>query len=79
MVGLSVALSLARAGAKVRILERGPKCGQEASAAAAGMLAEGAEVGAEGPFHSLSHQSRDLWPGWAARLLACLLYTSRCV
>jgi glycine oxidase len=70
VVGLSVALSLARAGAKVRILERGPKCGQEASAAAAGMLAEGAEVGAEGPFHSLSHQSRDLWPGWAARLLA---------
>jgi glycine oxidase len=69
VVGLSVALSLARGGARVRILERGPKCGQGASAAAAGMLAEGAEVGAQGPFHDLCRQSRSLWPGWAAELL----------
>ncbi len=69
-MGLSVALSLARGGARVRILERGPQCGQGASAAAAGMLAEGAEVAAEGPFHNLCRQSRDLWPNWAAELLA---------
>lgn len=70
VVGLSVALSLARGGARVRILERGPKCGQGASAAAAGMLAEGAEVGSEGPFHHLCRQSRNLWTNWAAELLA---------
>jgi glycine oxidase len=70
VVGLSVALSLARRGAKVRILERGPKCGQAASAAAAGMLAEGAEVSAEGPFQRLCRQGRALWPDWAAELLA---------
>jgi glycine oxidase len=70
VVGLSVALSLARRGARVRILERGPECGQAASAAAAGMLAEGAEVSAEGPFQNLCRQSRALWPKWAAELLA---------
>lgn len=70
VVGLSVALSLARRGATVRILERAPKCGQAASAAAAGMLAEGAEVSAEGPFQDLCRQSRALWPNWAAELTA---------
>ncbi|MGA8427968.1 MAG: glycine oxidase ThiO [Candidatus Dormiibacterota bacterium] len=70
VVGLSVALSLARGGARVRILERERKCGQAASAAAAGMLAEGAEVNAEGPFQNLCRQSSALWPNWAAELLA---------
>ncbi|MFZ0168143.1 MAG: glycine oxidase ThiO [Candidatus Dormiibacterota bacterium] len=70
VVGLSVALSLARRGATVRIFERAPKCGQAASAAAAGMLAEGAEVSAEGPFQDLCRQSRALWPNWAAELMA---------
>lgn len=69
MAGLAVAVSLARRGAQVRVLERGLHCGQGASAAAAGMLAEGAEVTEAGPFLELCRASRALWPSWAEELL----------
>ncbi|HUY56404.1 MAG TPA: glycine oxidase ThiO [Candidatus Micrarchaeaceae archaeon] len=68
VVGLAVAVSLAQRGASVRVLERGPRCGEGASAAAAGMLAAGAEATEAGPFQQLCHRSRELWPNWAAAL-----------
>ncbi len=69
MVGLSVALELARRGLPVELLEREAQPGQGASAAAAGMLAVGVEAGEGGPFMELCRSSRELWPGWAEGLL----------
>ena len=68
MVGLAVASSLARRGARVTLLERGPRCGEGASAAAAGMLALGAEAAEAGPFQELCRSGRELWPSWADQL-----------
>ena len=68
VVGLAVADALVRRGARVGILERGARCGEEASAAAAGMLAGGAEATGADPFQDLCRASRQLWPGWAAEL-----------
>jgi glycine oxidase len=65
---LAVADALVRRGARVRILERGARCGEEASAAAAGMLAGGAEATGADPFQDLCRASRQLWPNWAAEL-----------
>lgn len=70
VIGLSVAVSLARAGAAVTILERGKRCGEGASAAAAGMLAVGAEVSEGGSFLELCRRGRALWPSWAQELRA---------
>ncbi len=69
MVGLAVAVSLARRGAQVRVLERGGRCGEGASAAAAGMLASGAEATESGPFQQLCRTSWELWPSWSDELL----------
>lgn len=68
MVGLAVAVGLARRGAQVKVLERGPRCGEGASGAAAGMLAAGAEATQGGPFEELCRSSRALWPNWAEEL-----------
>ncbi|MGH7643361.1 MAG: glycine oxidase ThiO [Candidatus Dormibacteria bacterium] len=69
VIGLAVALSLARRGAQVRVLERGVRCGEGSSGAAAGMLAAGAEATDAGPFRELCRRSRELWPDWAVELL----------
>jgi len=68
VIGLSVALALARAGLRVSVLERESECGRGTSAAAAGMLAAGVEAGSPGPFFNLCRGSFELWRGWAARL-----------
>jgi glycine oxidase len=68
VVGLAVAVSLARRGASVRVLEREARCGEGASGAAAGMLAEGAEATEAGPFQGLCRSSRELWPSWSEEL-----------
>ncbi len=68
VVGLAVALALRRRQAEVVVLERSPSCGQGASAAAAGMLAVGAEAPDRGPFLDLCRASLRLWPGWAREL-----------
>lgn len=67
---MAVALSLARRGGSVTVLERETSCGRGASAAAAGMLALGAEVAESGPLLELCRSSRALWPSWAGELLA---------
>jgi len=69
VIGLAVAVSLARQGAQVRVLERGTRCGEGASGAAAGMLAADAEATEAGPFQELCRSSRALWPSWAEELL----------
>ena len=68
--GLSIGWYLARSGAQVTVLDRG-KAGQEASWAAAGMLAPQveAEPGEEALLPLLLH-SRAAWPGFAAELEA---------
>lgn len=68
VIGLSVALALARAGLGVTVLERDPECGRGTSAAAAGMLAAGVEAGSPGPFFDLCRSSFKLWPEWSAQL-----------
>lgn len=70
MIGLAVAVTLARGGASVTVVELGERCGRGASGAAAGMLAEGAEVKEAGPFLELCRSSRALWTSWADELLA---------
>jgi glycine oxidase len=67
IIGLACARELARAGKRVEVLER-RTAGAEASLAAAGMLAPLAEVSRPGPFLDACRASRDLWPGWVARL-----------
>ncbi|NNM97995.1 MAG: glycine oxidase ThiO [Candidatus Dormibacteraeota bacterium] len=68
VIGLSVALALARAGLGVTVLEREPECGRGTSAAAAGMLAAGVEAAAPGAFFNLCRSSFHLWPEWSAQL-----------
>ncbi len=70
VVGLAVALALRRRQAEVVLLERSADCGQAASAAAAGMLAVGAEATEPGPFMELCRRSREMWSGWSEELLA---------
>ena len=68
VIGLSVALALARAGMRVTVLEREPECGQGTSSAAAGMLAAGVEAGSPGPFFDLCRRSFSLWREWSGQL-----------
>lgn len=79
VIGLATAWRLAQAGAKVQLFERG-KIGQEASHAAAGMLAAQCEAAVHPPtlkaeyasrraFFGLCLQSRALYPAFAAELL----------
>ena len=66
VIGLSIALSVAREGAAVTVLDAG-RPGQ-ASPAAAGMLAPLAESGRPGPFVRLALDSLRRWPEFVARL-----------
>ncbi len=63
-----MAYGLAAGGGRVTILERGSRCGDQASAAAAGMLAQGAEATEGGPFLALCRLSWGLWPEFASGL-----------
>ncbi len=69
VVGSVVALELARAGARVALVDPGPE-GANASAVAAGMLAPAFESLLEGPLtdYRLLRQARDLWPALAQSL-----------
>ena len=67
IIGCSAALRLAQAGAKVTLIERG-EIGQEASAAAAGMLAPQGEKIEPDDFAELCLRSRDLYPQFAAEV-----------
>ncbi|HEY6537732.1 MAG TPA: FAD-dependent oxidoreductase, partial [Candidatus Dormibacteraeota bacterium] len=68
VVGLAVGLALARRNQSVTVLERAERCGEGASAAAAGMLAAGSEAGEPDAFQALCRAGRQLWPGWAEQL-----------
>ncbi len=69
IIGCSVAWQLARKGIKVTLIERGQP-GEEASGAAAGMLAPQAEVahGSNGPLFELCLASREIYPDFVAEL-----------
>jgi glycine oxidase len=67
IMGLSVAVDLAKSGVKVTVLERSIP-GAEASSAAAGMLAPQLEMKAPGPYLDLCLRSRGLYPAWAKDL-----------
>lgn len=68
VAGLAIGWRLAQAGADIEVLERG-RAGQGATWAAAGMLAPGAEIGAEpGPLAQFARESRNAWPSFAAEL-----------
>ncbi len=69
VIGCSVAWQLARKGIKVTLIERGQP-GEEASGAAAGMLAPQAEVahGSNGPLFELCLASREIYPDFVAEL-----------
>ncbi|MCB8960569.1 MAG: glycine oxidase ThiO [Ardenticatenales bacterium] len=66
MIGLSLGWRLAQAGQQVSIFERG-QAGQEASWAAAGMVAPGAD---NHDLLTLMMASRAIWPAFAAELEA---------
>ena len=60
IIGNSIAWRLAREGAAVTVLERA-RLGQEASWAAAGLIAPQAEAQGAGPFFSLCLHARDIF------------------
>src|SRR6185503_14533992 len=69
VIGLTIARALARRGAgDVCLIERNA-VGNEASFAAAGMLAPQAEANSQDDFFRLACRSRDLYPNFAASLL----------
>lgn len=67
VIGCSIALRLAQAGAAVTLVERSG-VGAEASSAAAGILAPQLEADAPGPFLDLCLRSSGLYPAFAAEL-----------
>src|SRR5438046_631938 len=67
VMGCSVALRLAQAGAQVTVLERSIP-GAEASSAAAGILAPQSEAQGPGPFLDLCLKSRALYRAFADEL-----------
>jgi len=69
VIGSSIAWRLARVGDAVTVLERG-RIGQEASWAAAGMIAPQAEAQASGPFFELCLRARDAFAATVAPLRA---------
>ena len=69
IIGSCVAWRLAREHAEVRILERG-RLGQEASWAAAGMIAPQAEAQGPGPFFDLCMRARDVFAATVPTLRA---------
>ncbi len=69
LIGSSIALRLAQAGLRVSVLDRGP-AGQEASSAAAGMIAPQAEKMGPAKFGELCGLSHSLYPEFAAEVEA---------
>ena len=70
IVGLSIARELHnRGGRQITLVDKG-KCGEEASWAAGGMLGPQAEADEAGAFFDICSASRDLYPDFAAELLA---------
>ena len=70
VIGLAIARALALRGVRdVLLIERG-SLGAESSSAAAGMLAPQAEANRAHEFFQLTCQSRDMYPAFAAALLA---------
>ncbi len=68
IAGLAIAWRLCCQGVTVEIIERGI-CGRGASWAAAGMLAPGGELAGEADdLARLAHESRALWPEFAAEI-----------
>ncbi len=69
IIGCAIAYALAKAGVRVRLLERGEP-GREASQAAAGMLAPQSEVmhAPQGPFFELCRASLRLYPDFVAEI-----------
>lgn len=67
IIGCSIAYRLAREGLSVTVLDR-DQPGQEASRAAAGLLAPQSEIAHEpsGPFFELCYRSRQLYPDFVA-------------
>ena len=63
VIGLALARELAGRSVRVTLLERGEPA-QEASWAAAGLLAPQSEAGGPGPFFDLALASRDQYPDW---------------
>lgn len=69
VVGLSLARELHKKGLRsITVVERG-RCGQEASWAAAGMLAPHAETDRIDPFYEFCSESNTLYPAFAENLL----------
>ncbi len=67
VIGCSIALRLAQAGVKVTVIER-QQPGQEASSAAAGMIAPQGEMGEHDDFYRLTLASRDLYTTFVAEV-----------
>ena len=67
LIGCALARELAGRGASVTVIEKADP-GEEASSAAAGMLAPQAEGLERGPFFDLALESRNLYPRWVAEL-----------
>ncbi len=68
VIGLSIARELSAAGLQTTLIERG-ELGRGASFAAGGMLAPQAEADAPDAFFRLTHESRRIYPAFAAELL----------
>ena len=69
IIGNAIAWRLARAGAEVTIVERG-RAGQEASWAAAGMIAPQAEAEGPGPFLRFCVQAKKAFEALLPELIA---------
>ena len=67
IIGCALAEELARRGQRVLVLERG-RIGQEASAAAAGILSAQMDLTRPGPLFELCRLSRRLYPRWVEHL-----------
>src|SRR5690349_13553037 len=67
VMGCASALALAKAGAKVVVLERSIP-GAEASSAAAGILGAQAETSESDPNFELAREGRSRYPGWSEQL-----------
>lgn len=69
IIGMTVALTLARSGKIVHVIERAPTPGAEASGAGAGILSPRLKIERADPFFDLSIDSWRLWTGMSRSLL----------
>ncbi len=70
VIGLSIARELHKSGvSSITVLEKG-RCGEESSWAAAGMIGPQAEANEGGTFFDMTVTSREMYPQFAADLLA---------